>query len=146
MPGYVGRDPCRSPWRRLSCRKSRNESHCPLNRTIQGVVLVTGALLSAVASAQSLQAMTVSGPAEVVGDGVTPIQVQVTLDHHSPGELEGLKVDVSAGRIAGQKELADGSLEVTIIPPRVVESGVMVVEMQSRHGQRQPDHHLRFER
>ena len=107
-----------------------------LSRTIQGEILVLVALLSVVASAQSMPAMTVNGPAEVVGDGVTPIQVQVTLDLHAPGESEALKVDVSAGRILGRKELANGSVEVTLVPPRVVESVVLRVETQSRRGQR----------
>jgi hypothetical protein len=107
-----------------------------LSRTIQGVILAFLALLSGAASAQSIPAMTVIGPAEVVGDGVTPIQVRVNLDQHGPRDLEALKVDVSAGRFAGKRELAAGSLEVTLVPPRVVEAVVLTVEIQSRRGQR----------
>ena len=94
------------------------------------------ALFSGVAAAQPISVLRVNAPTEAIGDGVTPIRVQVTLDPAGPGELEGLKVDVSAGRVASKKELATGLMEVTLVPPRVVDAVVLTVETESRRGQR----------
>lgn len=105
-----------------------------VNRTIQGFLVAFVALFPAVATAQSLLAMRVTGPAEVVGDGATAIQVQVTLELSRPVDLKGLTVEVSAGRVGGVKELTASSLEVTLIPPRVVEEVVLTVVAKSRRG------------
>lgn len=93
-------------------------------------------MFSALAFAQSIPVLIVNGPAEARGDGVTPIQVQVTLDPTGPREFEGLKVDVSAGRILSKKELVPGSVEVILVPPRVIEAAVLTVAIQSRSGKR----------
>ena len=105
-----------------------------LNRTIQGVLLTNAAIYSTVAFAQS-PALKVYGPAEAIGDGVTPIRVQVDLGTGGSAELDGLKVDTSAGRIASKKELSTGSVELTVVPPRVVEEVVLTVAIHSLRGQ-----------
>jgi hypothetical protein len=119
------------------CRKSRNESRGSVsNRSVLRLILVLPTLFSVMASAQSISELRLNGPAEAMGDGVTPIRIEVTLDPRGPGELEGLNVDVSAGRIAGKKQLATGAVEMTLIPPRVVEAVVLTVKTKSRRGQR----------
>ncbi len=105
-----------------------------LKRTIQGVFLSSLALFSVAALAQPRSALKLNGPAEAMGDGVTPIQVQVDLGTGGSGELDALRVDVSAGRFASKKELSTGLVELTVVPPRVVEEVVLTIAIHSLHG------------
>jgi hypothetical protein len=115
---------CREPNRRM------------LLRMVRVTMLVACGAFSWPTNAQPIQKLGPVAATDAVGDGATPVRIRLNLDTHGRGELDGLKVDVSAGRVVGSRELEPGLAEVTIIPPRVVETLNVKVEARAPHGQR----------
>ncbi|HEY5955019.1 MAG TPA: hypothetical protein VIV60_00650, partial [Polyangiaceae bacterium] len=87
------------------------------------------------AEGQSRGALRVDAPAEVVGDGATPVVVRVSMDPFAVGNATGLTIELNAGRLGIQKVVESGVVDVTVVPPRVVEGIVWTIRVASRHGQ-----------
>lgn len=98
--------------------------------------MILWVLFSGQAAAQATSAIPFEGPTEVVGDGKTAFGLRVTLDQASAPETDAVQVNVSAGRVVSRKTLGPGVLELVLLPPRVVESIVMSVQLSPRRGQR----------
>lgn len=109
------------------------------SRAVRGVSALMLVLLPCLGQAQTptRATMTIDSPAEALGDGKTTILVPIRLPAAADAEeLEGISVDVNAGRVASKRVRLDAaSLEVEIVPPRVIEPFGLVVEARSRHGQ-----------
>jgi hypothetical protein len=106
------------------------------SRTLSARLAGYLALLCVEVSAAPAATITLEGPAEVVGDGVTPVRFLIRSAQGNPADVLGVLVTATAGRVESTHALEPGLLQVEFVPPRVIEGGDLVLDAKSPAGHR----------